>query len=73
MNREAPSAPAVSHLDLDAEEQEELREFLRHCLDSLKVEVAHTDHRAFREMLKEKEAVLQHVLARLGPGAALGH
>ena len=53
------------HLDIDAEEKEDLKEFLRSCLDSLQVEVAHTDHRAFRDMLKQKERVVQKVLEKL--------
>lgn len=53
------------HLDIDTEETEDLREFLQGCLDSLKVEVAHTDHRAFRDMLKQKERVVQRVLEKL--------
>jgi hypothetical protein len=52
------------HLDIDSEEKEDLMEFLQSCLDSLDVEVAHTDHRAFRDMLKQKEGVLQRVLEK---------
>lgn len=53
------------HLDIDSEETEDLKEFLQNCLDSLKVEVAHTDHHAFRDMLKQKERVLERVLGKL--------
>ena len=56
------------HLDIDSEEKEDLTEFLEHCLKSLKVEVAHTDHHAFRDMLKQKEKVLERVLGRLQQG-----
>ncbi len=57
------------HLDIDSEEREDLKEFLQGCLDSLEIEVAHTDHHAFRDMLKQKERVLQKVLEKLQQGA----
>ncbi len=57
------------HLDIDLEEREDLKEFLQSCLDSLEIEVAHTDHHAFRDMLKQKERVLQKVLEKLQQGA----
>jgi hypothetical protein len=57
------------HLDIDSEEKEDLKEFLQSCLDSLEVEVAHTDHYAFRDKLKQKERVLQKVLEKLQQGA----
>ena len=53
------------HLDIDSEETEDLKEVLQGCLDSLAVEKAHTDHRAFRDMLKEKKRVLRSVLEKL--------
>jgi hypothetical protein len=56
------------HLDIDSEEQQDLKEFLKHCVDSLKIEVAHTDHRAFRTILEKKERVLQKVLEKLQQG-----
>ena len=56
------------HLDIDSEEKEDLKEFLQGSLDSLKIEVAHTDHHAFRDMLKQKERVLQKVLEKLQQG-----
>jgi len=57
------------HLDIDNVEKEDLREFLQHCLNWLKVEVHHTDTRAFREKLKQKEAVIQNLLGQLGSDA----
>ena len=54
------------HLDIDNMEKEDLREFLQHCLNWLKVEIHHTDTRAFREGLKQKEKVIQNVLDQLG-------
>jgi hypothetical protein len=56
-------------LEIDNVEKEDLREFLQHCLNWLKVEVHHTDTRAFREKLKQKEAVIQNLLGQLGSDA----
>ena len=57
------------HLNIDDKEKVELREFLQHCLDWLTVEVHHTDTRAFREKLKQKEKVVQNLLDQLGSEA----
>ena len=59
------SPQSVIRLEIDSEEKKDLKEVLQGCLDSLKVEVSHTDHRAFRDMLKQKEEVLQKVLGKL--------
>ena len=56
-------------LKIDNVEKEDLREFLQHCLNWLKVEDHHTNTRAFREKLKQKEAVLQNLLGQLGSDA----
>ena len=53
------------HLDIDNIEKEDLREFLQHCLNWLTVEIHHTDTRSFHERLKQKEKVIQNVLAQL--------
>ena len=53
------------HLDIDTLEKDELKEFLQHCLNWLKIEVHHTDARAFRERLKQKEKVIQNLLDQL--------
>jgi len=57
------------HLDIDNIEMEDLREFLQHCLNFLKVEVHHTDTRTFREGLKRKEKVIENLLDQLGSDA----
>jgi len=54
------------HLDIDNVEKEDLREFLEYCLNFLKIEVHHTDTRAFRERLKQKEKVIENLLDQLG-------
>ncbi|HYK87948.1 MAG TPA: hypothetical protein VE398_04215 [Acidobacteriota bacterium] len=59
----------MMHLNIDDIEKEDLREFLQHCLNFLKVEVRHTDTRAFREGLKRKERVIENLLDQLGSDA----
>ena len=54
------------HLDIDNIEKEDFREFLQHCLNFLRLEVHHTDTRAFREGLKRKEKVIENLLDQLG-------
>ncbi len=57
------------HLDIDDKEKEDLKEFLQHCLNFLKLEIHHTDTRAFRERLKQKEKAIKNLLDQLGPEA----
>ena len=57
------------HLDIDSEEREDLEEFLQSGLDSFEIEVAYTGQHAFRDVLKQKEGVLQKVLEKLQQGA----
>ncbi len=57
------------HLEIDDTEKEDLREFLQHYLNFLKVEVHHTDTRIFREGLKRKEKVVENLLDQLGSDA----
>ncbi len=53
------------HLDIDSMEKEELRDLLQHCLNWLKHEVHHTDARALREKLKQREKIIQDLLDQL--------
>jgi len=57
------------HLDIDSEETKDLKEVLQGCLNTLDLEVAHADHRAFRNTLKQRERVLQKVLEKLQQGS----
>ena len=60
------------HLDIDNVEKEDLREFLQHCLNFLTLEIHHTETRSFRERLKQKEKVIQNVLAQLESSQSQG-
>lgn len=59
-------------LELDGREVEELRLALQAQQARLLAELARADHRAFREMLKEKVEVLEQVAARLETVTQLG-
>ncbi len=54
-------------LELKDDEGEALREILRSYLSDLRMEIADTDSKDFRESLKEKEAFLNRLLGLLRP------
>ncbi len=56
-------------LELTREEAQLVECALRTYEDTLVLEIANTDTRAFREGLKRREAVVHAVLARLRSGA----
>ena len=53
-------------LDLDDQERETLGTVLKSYLSDLRMEIADTDRQDFRDMLKERKAVIGKVLAALG-------
>lgn len=59
-------------LDLTAEEQEILRTVLESYHSDLRMEIADTDSQDFREMLKERKAVVRKVLEALGGAPRFG-
>jgi hypothetical protein len=54
-------------LTLNTKEATVLREVLTSHLAALRVEIGHTDHREFREMLRQRDEVLEGIVAQLGP------
>ena len=54
-------------LDLSDDEREILANVLDSYLSDLRMEIAHTDRLEFRDMLKERKAVLMRVLEVLRP------
>ncbi len=54
-------------LNLSSTEATVLREVLTAHLAALRVEIGHTDHREFRDMLRRRDDVLERILAQLGP------
>ncbi|MBP1687033.1 MAG: hypothetical protein H6Q33_3176, partial [Deltaproteobacteria bacterium] len=53
-------------LNLSASEASVLREVLTSHLASLRVEIGRSDHREYREMLRERDEVLERIVAQLG-------
>ncbi len=58
-------SPAMT-LELDAREADMLREMCEAALSDLRMEVAGTEDRGFRESLKGREQFLRALLERLG-------
>jgi hypothetical protein len=56
---------------LDAAEVDVLRESLEKERKELLLEIAHTDHRPLREELKLREELLEGILEKLAPQAAM--
>jgi hypothetical protein len=56
-------------LSLDEEQQAVLIEQLDCCLDDLRTEIMDTDRRDFKEQLKKRRDILQHVLKSLREAA----
>jgi len=55
-------------LNLSSTEATVLREVLASHLAALRVEIGHTDHREFREMLRRRDEVLERIVAQLSQG-----
>ena len=51
------------HVDLTSEERDLLEEMLDACLADLRAEVSDTDRHDYKQMLKEREALLRKVIA----------
>jgi hypothetical protein len=56
---------AMNQVELTSEEEEALNDVLTHRLSELEIEILHTDHSAFREMLKRRRELLARVADRL--------
>ncbi|NTU60428.1 MAG: hypothetical protein HGA98_05160 [Deltaproteobacteria bacterium] len=56
----------MAAIDLTEGEVNLLKELLHGDRARLLLEIAHTDHRAMRDGLKEREAVLEALAAKLG-------
>ncbi len=53
------------HIELDYEGTEMLKEILGSHLSELRMEVAHTDRKEFREFLEKRKKFLEHLLQEL--------
>ena len=55
----------MQRLELTQEELDVLREVLTHCTSEIDVEVFRTDTRDFKEMLKHRREILEHILSKV--------
>jgi hypothetical protein len=60
----------VTRIELNENEAQALREVLELDLSDLRMEIADTDRKDFRDMLKERKALLMNVLQHLGEASA---
>lgn len=56
-------------LTLSMEEQRLLEQILENRYKTLQHEIAHTDHRDFKQMLRENEKLIEAILSRLRTAA----
>ena len=57
----------MTAFDLNEQEREVLRGVLEEYVSDLRMEISNTDSQDFRDELKEREALLKGILARLQP------
>ncbi len=55
----------MATLSLDSEDAVALQQVLEAALHGLRVEIVHTDNRAFRKMLEDREQKLESLLVRV--------
>lgn len=59
------------HLELTNQEEQDLKEEVTHRLTALDLEIAHTDAKDYRDMLKRRREVIRKFLEKLPDVAAL--
>ncbi len=57
----------MQNFEFTPEELEVLREVLQHGISEIDVEVFRTDTHDFKELLKHRRNVLEHILNKLSP------
>lgn len=55
----------MNELQFSSEERETLRELLTHSIEELDHEVFHTDTREFKEKLRRRREMLEHILSKI--------
>ena len=63
----------MQNLEFTAEEQEVLKDVLQHSVDEIDIEVFRTDTRDFKQMLKHRRALLEHMLSKLSGAPVPAH
>lgn len=54
----------MNHLELTPEEAEVLNQVLERSLAALELEIQHTDHKEFRDLLKQRRATLRTLISK---------
>lgn len=62
----------MTQLELTAEEMTILEETLQRSLGDLEEEIGHTDSHEFKEMLKHRKRLLEHLLGKVSGAAVPG-
>ena len=57
----------MQHIELNVEERDVLAEVLQRALMELEGEIAHTDTHNFKELLRHRHDVLEHLQSKLAP------
>lgn len=57
-------------VEFTSEELEILKQLIQHVLSDMEIEVFRTDTRDFKELLKHRRDVLEHVLDKVGSTVA---
>ena len=60
----------MNDLELTSEESEVLHQVLEHSLAALELEIRHTDHNEFKNLLKQRRNTLRALIAKLSQPAA---
>lgn len=59
----------MQHLELTPEERDMLRENLQRAMMEIDVEIFRTDTHDFKEILKHRRLIMEHLLTKLSPMA----
>ncbi len=52
-------------LSLDQNEEQVLQQVMEHALETVELEIRHTDHAEFKELLKQRRDLINNILAKL--------
>ena len=63
----------MQNLEFTAEEQEVLKDVLRHGIDEIDIEVFRTDTHDFKQMLKHRRALLEQMFSKLSAAPVPAH
>lgn len=62
----------MQSIEFTLEELDVLREVLQHKMEEAGVEMFHTDTHDFKQMLKHRQQVMEHILAKISAPVSSG-